>query len=277
VAQVINSNLCIPMPDTKPFVREAGSGTAVVCMHANASSSTQWRAFMDLLAPRYRVIAPDLYGSGKSPDWPSANEISLADELEFIAPVLQQAGDRFSLVGHSYGGAVALLAGLQDPGRIRALVLYEPTLFAIVDAQTPPPNGADGIRNAVNAASASLDAGDTDTAAMHFIDFWMGSGSWAATPQARKPAIAESIVNVRRWAHALFSEPTSLARFAQLDVPVLYMLGSKSPESAHAVARLLIPVLPNVRVVEFPGLGHMAPVTHPDVVNAEIDKFFSAV
>jgi pimeloyl-ACP methyl ester carboxylesterase len=43
---------------------------------------------MDLLAPRYRVIAPDLYGSGKSPDWPSANEISLADELEFIAPVL---------------------------------------------------------------------------------------------------------------------------------------------------------------------------------------------
>ena len=265
------------MPDTKPFIRVAGSGTAVVCIHANASSSAQWRALMDLLSPRHRVIAPDLYGSGKSVDWPSASEISLRDEVEFIAPVLQQAGDRFSLVGHSYGGAVVLLAALQDPSRVRSLALYEPTLVALVDAQTPPPNGADGIRNAVNAASASLDAGDTDSAARHFIDFWMGSGSWATTPPARKPAIAESIINVRRWAHALFSEPTPLKRFSQLDVRVLYMLGSKSPESARAVARLLVPALPNVRVVEFPTLGHMAPVTHPDVVNAEIDKFLSEV
>ena len=263
------------MADTKPFIREAGSGTAVVCIHANASSSAQWRELMDLLSPQPRVIAPDLYGSGRSGDWPSASEISLRDEVEFIAPVLQQAGDRFSLVGHSYGGAVALLAALQDPSRVRSLALYEPTLFALVDAQTPPPNGADGIRNAVNAASASLDAGDTDSAAMHFIDFWMGSGSWATSPPARKPAIAESIINVRRWAHALFSEPTPLKRFSQLDVRVLYMLGSRSPESARAVARLLVPVLPNVRVVEFPTLGHMAPVTHPDVVNAEIDKFLS--
>jgi pimeloyl-ACP methyl ester carboxylesterase len=263
------------MPDAQPFVREAGSGAVVVCVHANASGSAQWRPLIDLLSPKHRVIAPDSYGSGKSPDWPSATEISLRDEVQFIAPLLQQAGDRFSLVGHSYGGAVALLAALQDPGRIRSLALYEPTLFAIVDAQAPPPNGVDGIRDAVNAAAASLDAGDTDSAAMHFIDFWMGSGSWAATPPAKKPAIAQSIVNVRRWAHALLSEPTPLKRFAQLDVPVLYMLGGKSPESAHAVARLLIPVLPNVRVVEFPGLGHMAPVTHPDVVNAEIDKFLS--
>lgn len=263
------------MPDAQPFVREAGSGPAVVCTHANASSSTQWRALMELLSPRRRVIAPDLYGSGKSPDWPSANEISLADELEFIAPVLQQAGDRYALVGHSYGGAVALLAALQDPGRVHALALYEPTLFALVDAQSPPPNGADGIRNAVQAAAGALNASDTDGAAMHFIDFWMGSDSWEATAPAKKPAIAQSVTNVRRWAHALFTEPTPLKRFAQLQMPVLYMLGSQSPQSAHAVARTLIPVLPNVRVVEFPGLGHMGPVTHPDVVNAEIDRFLA--
>jgi pimeloyl-ACP methyl ester carboxylesterase len=228
---------------------------------------------MDLLSPRHRVIAPDSYGSGKSVEWPSASRISLGDEVEFLAPVLEQAGDRFSLVGHSYGGAVALLAAVQHARRVRALALYEPTLFALVDAHTPPPNGADGIRNAVAASGASLDAGDADEAARHFIDFWMGNGSWAATPPARRPAITKSIVNVRRWGHALTTEPTPLARFAQLDLPVLYLLGRESPESAHAVARVLVPALPNVRVVELPGLGHMAPVTHPDVVNAEIDEF----
>ena len=45
------------------------------------------------------------------------------------------------LVGHSYGAAVALIAALACPERVRALVLYEPTLFSLVDADAPPPNG----------------------------------------------------------------------------------------------------------------------------------------
>lgn len=256
-------------------VREAGSGPAVVCLHSNASSSAQWRGLMELLSPSRLVLAPDSYGCGKSPDWPSDRAIALGDEARLLEPVLARAGDAFALVGHSYGAAVALVAALAHPGRVRALALYEPTLFALVDAQGPPPNGADGIREAVRASAAALDAGDRDAAARHFIDFWMGAGSWNTTPPQRKPAIADSVVNVRRWAHALFTELTPARAFAALDMPVLYMLGSASPESAHAVARVLTPLLPRVRVVEFPGLGHMAPVTHPEVVNAEIARFLA--
>lgn len=185
------------------------------------------------------------------------------------------AGTPCTLVGHSYGAAVALIAALASPGRVRALALYEPTLFSVIDAQSPPPNGADGIRNAVAAAAAALDAGDRDAAARRFIDFWMRPGSWGATPPQRKAAIADSVANVRRWSHALFTEATPAGAFASLDIPVLYMLGSESPESAHAVARILVPALPRVRVVEFPGLGHMAPVTHPEPINAGVARFLS--
>ena len=256
-----------------PYYREAGAGPGVVCIHSNASSSAQWRGLMDLLSASHRVIAVDSYGSGKSPDWHSQNEISLRDEVDFIDPILASAGEPLSLVGHSYGAAVALLAALANPKRIRSIALFEPTLFSLVDAQTDPPNGADGIRNAVAAAGAALDAGNPDEAAMHFIDFWMGPGSWDATPLQRKPAIAGSVINVRRWSHALFTEVTPAQAFSALNIPVLYMLGGASPESSHAVARALVPVLPCVRVVEFPGLGHMAPVTHPELINVEIAKF----
>jgi pimeloyl-ACP methyl ester carboxylesterase len=150
-------------------------------------------------------------------------------------------------------------------------------LFAVVDARQAPPNGADGIRNTVAAAGAALDRGDRDHAARCFIDFWMGSGSWDAMPAQRKPPIAASVANVRRWAHALFTEPTRAEAFGTLDLPVLYMLGEDSPESAQAVARVLIPVLGRVEVVRFPGLGHMAPVTHPEVVNAEIARFLGGM
>ena len=265
------------MPEEQPHVRQAGAGPGVVCIHANASSSGQWRGLMDLLSEDHFVQAPDSYGSGKSPEWPSDRTIALSDEVAFIEPVLESAGSPFALVGHSYGAAVALVAALQKPKRLRALALYEPTLFALVYAHDPPPNAADGIRHTVSAASDALDAGDREAAAEHFIDFWMGSGSWKATPSSRKAGISDSVVNVRRWSHALFTEPTSLEAFAGLDVPVLYMVGKESPASSRAVGELLVPILPRVRVVEFDGLGHMGPVTHPEVVNQAIVTFLRDV
>jgi pimeloyl-ACP methyl ester carboxylesterase len=71
----------------------------------------------------------------------------------------------------------------------------------------------------------------------------------------------------------LFTEPTPLKAFRSLDVPVLYMVGKRSTPSAHGVARLLVNALPQVEVVEFENLGHMGPVTHPDVVNEAIGLF----
>jgi|SRR5579859_641644 len=261
------------MSQLEPFFREAGTGAGVVCIHANASTSGQWQALMRLLAPRFRVLAPDLYGSGKSPEWPSDRVIRLQDEAEFIEPVLSRAGSPLALVGHSYGAAVALIAALANPGRVRALALYEPTLFALLDAETPAPNEADGIRHAVAEATVALEAANPDAAAEQFIDYWMGSGAWQQTPEPRKPPIAASVTNVRRWAYALFTEPTPLMAFRSLNIPVLYMVGKRSKASARGVARLLLGALPRVELVEFENLGHMGPVTDPDQVNQAIQQF----
>ena len=259
------------MPEV--FVREAGSGPGVVCLHCNASSSAQWRGLIDTLAPRFHVFAPDAYDSGRSPAWPSDRVIALADEVALLEPVLERAGSPFALVGHSYGAAVALIAALAKPGRIKALALYEPTLFSLVDADHPPPNAAEGIRQAVAQAAAALDAGDRSMAARCFIDYWMGIGSWDKTPASRQPPIADSVVNVRRWAHALMTEPTPLEAIRTLGMPVLLMVGRRSTASARAVARLLHGALPNVERVEFEALGHMGPVTDAEAVNAVIARF----
>ncbi|HMN83561.1 MAG TPA: alpha/beta hydrolase [Burkholderiaceae bacterium] len=262
------------MPAVQPFVREAGAGPGVVCLHSNASSSAQWRGLTDALSPTRRVLAPDCCGAGKSPQWPHERKMLLEDEVAFLEPVFSRAGDGFAVVGHSYGGAVALKTALVHRSRVTALALYEPTLFSLVEALGPSPNGVDGIRHTVDASLASLTRQDRDQAAAHFIDFWMGPGSWAATPPQRKPAIADAMINVGHWAHALFNEPAPLEAFAQLDIPVLLMTGEHSPESAQSVARLLAPVLPRVTTVKFAALGHMGPITDPDTVNAAIVGFF---
>jgi pimeloyl-ACP methyl ester carboxylesterase len=71
----------------------------------------------------------------------------------------------------------------------------------------------------------------------------------------------------------LFTESTPLAAFRSLDVPVLYMVGKRSTASARGVARLLTKALPRVELVEFEGLGHMGPITHPERVNEVIARF----
>jgi pimeloyl-ACP methyl ester carboxylesterase len=228
---------------------------------------------MESLAPRFHVLAADSYGAGKSPAWPTDRPIWLRDEVALLEPVFARAGDPFSLVGQSYGAAVALIAAVRQPDRVRALALYEPTLFALVDAESPPPNDADGIRDAVAGAAQALEAHDPARAAKCFIDFWMGTGAWDQTPEQRRGPIAISVTNVRGWAHALFGEPTPLQAFSELSVPVLYMVGRNSPASSRGVGRLLTRILPRVEVVEFAALGHMGPVTRPEVVNEAICRF----
>ena len=261
----------LPVPG--PFFREQGSGPGVVCLHSSSASSSQWRSLMDRLAPRCHVLAADSYGSGKSPAWVSDRPITLRDELALLEPVFARAGEPFTLVGHSYGGGVALVAAVRQPWRVRALALYEPTLFSVLDQETPLSNDADGIRATIAGVKAALAAADPDAAAEGFIDYWAGAGAWASMPEARRASIAATVGNAEGWANALLTDPTPLDAFRNLQIPVLYMVGTKSPASSLGVARVLTRVLPQVKVVTFDGLGHMGPLTHPEIVNEAVARF----
>jgi pimeloyl-ACP methyl ester carboxylesterase len=257
----------------KAYFREAGSGTAVVCLHCSASTSGQWRPLMERLADRYHVIAADLYGSGKSPPWPGDRPMWLDDQIEFLAPAFERAGERFHLVGHSYGGAIALKAALGLRPRLASLVLYEPVLFSVLLDHAPESAAAREIM-AVRDDTAHL---GPEGVAERFIDYWMGAGAWAAMPESRRAALAMAVRAVKPEWHSAFNEPTPLEAFAALDVPALLMTGTASTAAARGIARLVGGVLPRVRVEEIEGPGHMAPVTHPGEINARIERFLADI
>ncbi len=247
-----------------------GALPGVVCIHSNASSSAQWRTLKERLSGSYRVFTPDSIGTGSGPAWPTDRDVALHDEVALLEPVLQAAGAPLYLVGHSYGAAVALMAALARPDRIRAIAVYEPTLFSLLQEDPATRQAASGIRSTVEDAARAIAVNDPAAASRRFVDYWTGPGSWDRLPPARQAPIAASIVNIAGWGRALFTEPTPLRAFRSLNIPVLCMVGTQSPESSRAVAGLLACTLPDVTMMEFDGLGHMGPVTHPGIVNEAI-------
>ena len=264
------------MESRNAYVREAGAGVPLICLHASASSSGQWRPLMDRLSGqghgRFRTLAVDLYGSGKSPEWPAQRPLTLADEAALLEPVFESVGERFHLIGHSYGGAVALRAALARPERLRSLVLFEPVLFAWLCAEDPDQPAAREISAVRDDTIAAMERGDLDAAAARFVDYWTGAGAWAGMPDARRRPVAAAMNAVKSEWHAAFEEPTPLSAFGALDLPTLCLVGSDSPASSRAVTRLLAKTLPRVTEVEIEGVGHMGPLTHPERINALIER-----
>ena len=117
----------IPLPTGITLNVAAGGargGEAIVLLHGFPESHRTWREVAPALAEEFRVIAPDQRGFAASdkpegvdayrPERAVEDLIALADALEI---------GRFTLVGHDWGGAIAWLAALRHPGRIRRLVI----------------------------------------------------------------------------------------------------------------------------------------------------------
>lgn len=259
-----------------PFVRCTGDGSPVICLHSSAASSRQWEPLMRQLDAKYRVIAPDLYGHGKSPAWPGAAGPSLAEEAAFVASLFDTLPERAHLVGHSYGGAIALKLALMYPHRVRSVVLYEPVLFRLLLDRLPGHRSTAEIISVAAAVRRAVDAGRPDVAAQGFIDYWTEQSAWAGMDSAQQQTIAGRMGCVAGQFDAAFNDTTTMRQLALLELPMLYLSGAHSRASTRQITAMLRKTLPQALFRELPAMGHMGPVSHAREVNAVIESFLDA-
>jgi pimeloyl-ACP methyl ester carboxylesterase len=257
----------------------AGAGEPVVLLHAASGTSAQWRALTGALLARggLRVLAVDLQGYGGSAPWDPRQEMRLEDEFAPLRAVLDHAGGGPAhLVGHSYGGMLALRFALADPAPpLLSLALAEPAAFWLLREAGEESPFAE-IRAVAEAFSAAFDAGDAAGAAAPYVDYWAGPGAWAGLPDAVRAYIVATAGKARRqWAVGLGdAEPGApLGAIGQRlrSVPTLLLRGRRTRAPTHRVVDLLRGALPGAELAEVPGAGHMAPLTHPGPVNAAIE------
>jgi pimeloyl-ACP methyl ester carboxylesterase len=232
-----------------------------ILIHGSLATSSTWRrAAANLQGAGLRLIAPDLPGWGESQAEP-ANCDLLEYEARAIEALAQAERAPVILVAHSYGCNVALLAALRGRVPVRALVLFEPTLVALL-RQTGDRDAYDEMARFVADYRRAFAAGDRH-AARGVIDLWGGAGSFAAIPEAARNAIAAWVPrNLRHWQPA-FEPGPAFERIASIQVPTTLVLSERAHPTARLIARRLNERIAGSRVAEIAGANHFLIVTHP--------------
>ena len=110
-----------------------GTGHPVLCLHGFGASLYSWRNFVTPLSQDYQLILIDLKGAGNSPKPPDSH-YSIQDHADLIYKfILDRDLKQLTLVGNSFGGALALLLSImlleKEPGRLRALIVIDPGAY----------------------------------------------------------------------------------------------------------------------------------------------------
>jgi pimeloyl-ACP methyl ester carboxylesterase len=260
------------MRNAPVYSAASGHQDTLICLHGSASSPRQWQQLGERLGPRYRVIAPGLLGYSDGPPWSAERPLTLDEEAAWIERWLDGAGAPVHLVGHSYGGAVALKVAQRRPERVRSLILYEPVLFRLLTGEV-----LSDIVALANEVERACQAGEPATAGRIFVDYWSGQGTWQRMPAAQQGAVAQRMHKVAAEFHAVFADGTPASGYARLPMPILFLSGTLTRPPTARIARVVQSFMPNASRIEMPGLGHLGPISHPDAVNALVALFLDSL
>lgn len=253
-----------------------GRGRPVVLLHSSMGSKGQWRSLVERMRRGHRLIAIDLHGYGGTPMPAAPDTFGLRDEVALVESVLRVGvlpGERFHLVGHSYGASVALQLAQARPHRLRSLTLFEPVSLHLLPPDHAQRRELERVRDDMIALSQ---AGQTQRAAEGFIDYWSGEGAFAQLPVTLQLALARQVPKTALDFAAIARETLRADDHRRITAPTCLLSGSDGPKPAHAVLDALAAVLPHARRQRVIG-GHMAPVTHADLVNPVIDCFIRGI
>jgi len=251
-----------------------GDGPPIALVHGATADHTTWRTSGPLLARRHTLYPIDRRGRGESGDGHLGEPYEIDREFDDLVAVVDAVAaiDRqpVDVVGHSYGGRIALGAALRT-ANTRRLIVYE--------GAPPVPWGRgyqDADAGALRRIEALVATGDRDAALATFMQEIVGMpepdlAAFRADPIW--PRRAAAVHTTIRELRAETSEAASLAALGEVRQPVLQILGGESPEPFAEATRALDARLRNGRVVTIAGARHAAHHTHAPQFVAAIEAF----
>jgi len=216
------------------------------------------------------LVTTSLLGYGGTVERRTASDPSISHEAEVLESVVRKAGGPVHLVGHSFGGLVALVVALRNQVPLSSLVILEAPAMELLRAE-----GEDRhyslFRDMTEAYFAGFASGNAGAIAA-MIDFYGGPGTFASWPP-RVCAYAERTtpVNIVDWASA-YGFPLSATSLAAIRLPVIVARGGASHPAMQRANALLSERINQAALVTIDGAAHFMVATHATEVAHLIEK-----
>jgi len=236
-----------------------GQGPPLVLLHGGSGCRRHWDAFVPHLAEDFTMVRPDRRGRGDSGD---GTDYALQREVEDLRAVLSTLDGGATVFGHSFGGLVALAAA--DDPRIERLVLYEPALL-IGDHR------GDDLAARMR---RRLEAGERREAMRIFYEESSDIPDVSRVPWWPEEVHFDRAETVVRENQSI--EEKALSDLPTPSVPTLLLTGEKGPGHLRDAVFELEAALPDARVVELEGVGHVATMQAPGRVAEQVASFAGA-
>ena len=252
-------------------VVDRGRGLPVLLVHGFPLSHAMWNRQIEALSPQYRVIAPDLRGFGQSGVTPGTVTMEqFADDLAALLEAME-VGEPVVYAGLSMGGYIAWQFWRRHPGRLRALILCDTRAAA----DTP-----EAKANRATTAERVLAEGPTVV-----VESMMPRLLAPATLESR-PDVVEALRGIMMAndprgiaaaSRGMGQRPDMTAELGRIRCPVLALVGALDVISPPAEMRSMVQAMPDARLVEIPGAGHMSPIERPAETSAAMLEFLRSL
>lgn len=250
---------------------------AILLLHGSNADLHTWQPWVDRLKARYRIIRVDQRGHGLTGAAPNGDyrPDAYADDVAALAAHLKL--DRFILAGNSMGGGIAARYAMQHPERLAGLVL--------IDAGGAPVKREGSGNLGFTIARIPV----LNRLAFQVMPRSVIEKSFRQSVSNQAVATPETIDRYFELARYPGNRDATLARFSQpmsafspeairaLTVPTLVMWGAEDKLIPLAAGRWFKRMLPNARLVAYPGIGHLPMEETPDRSAADLSTFVDSL
>ena len=240
---------------------ERGHGPTVVFVPGSCSTGAAWRPVISQWHDNFRCVTTSLLGYGGTAERRTRFHTDISEESEILESVIRRAASPVHLVGHSFGGLVALAVALRNRVPLLSLTILEAPAAELLRHMGEYQH-YQAFRTMTGAYFAAFHGGKT-AAIESMIDFYGGPGTFASWPErVRNYAIDTTGVNLLDWANVYRFELTP-SWLAAIDIPTLVLLGGKSHPAVRRANELIGRCIRDAGVISLADAAHFMISTHP--------------
>ena len=240
-----------------------GEGAAVILLPPGASGASAWRQVTRQMSLGCQTIAVNHSGYGLTESFIAVRPMTLDDEADAVLSITQNFSQPMHLVGHSFGGAVAVRLAVRAPERFKSLVLIEPASYPLLH-ELGESLLAREVHDVNRRFVRQVQCNELQSAFELYLAYYNGDRDAFRdlTVRAKERLLGLSST-VAAALTAVHMDVTSLADWAAVNIPTLLVRGERTDPMHRILTERMRAARPMSRLETVSGAGHLLSISHP--------------